>query len=175
METLHGIALNIFGTGVIITGVSAIGKSELGLALVDRGHKFIVDDAIRLTHNQGHLHVHSNQGKFILHIRGIGFIDVLQLYGINSVATGSRIDLNIELTQGDVTALDRLTQLKSTVSIFGVPIHQFVLPVGEHRPLILLVELIVKYYQELERGIDSHSEFIQHHDENLLDKHKHQL
>lgn len=176
METLHGIALNIFGTGVIITGESAIGKSELGLALIDRGHKFIVDDAIRLTHNQNGLQVHSSNGKFILHIRGIGFIDVLQLYGVNSVLSSGEIDLNIELTQDDVTTLDQLTQLKTMVTIFGVQIPQFTIPVANaRRPLVLLVELVVKYQQQLLRGIDSHSEFIQHHDKNLISERKHQL
>ena len=121
---MHGCALNICNTGVLITGDSAIGKSELALQLLDRGHKFIADDVVvikriknqeiknqEINHqevdnqeinpviwNQSMLFMSAVESELpFLHIRGLGFVNVSKLYGISNIMLGCKLDLIINL------------------------------------------------------------------------------
>jgi HPr kinase/phosphorylase len=191
MQTIHGCALNIYNTGVIITGDSAVGKSELALQLLDRGHKFIADDLIVLnksthTENNNNEVIHeviisaAHKGESFLHVRGLGFINISRLYGMFNVMPCCRLDLIIDLKQPQPSTnlqneldeiidieKDPLTQLINEVDILGASIMQMQLLINPCRPLALLIETMVKYNNQRQLGYDSHQDFLTHHAELL--------
>ena len=161
----HGIALEIFGRGVVIVGKSGIGKSELGLELIDRGHRLICDDLVEAALLDGQITISSPQ-EFALgymEIRGVGFIDIIHLYGKQQMCQKKKLFVIIQLVDNDVLDIinnDRLMQLISSVEVLGVTIPLYQLPIGANRNLPILVELIVKYAIDCEHGFDSHQTFI---------------
>lgn len=162
----HGIALEIFGRGVVIVGKSGIGKSELGLELIDRGHRLICDDLVEAVLSEKQLVISSPQ-EFALgymEIRGVGFIDIVHLYGKQQMCPKKKLFVIIQLVDNDVLDIinnDRLMQLISSVEILGIKIPLYQLPIGANRNLPILVELIVKYAIDCEHGFDSHQTFIE--------------
>lgn len=162
----HGIALEIFGRGVVIIGKSGIGKSELGLELVDRGHRLICDDLVEGQLIENCIIIRSPQ-EFALgfmEVRGIGFVDIIHLYGQQQMCSEKELFIVIQLVDNEVLDIinnDRLIQLISSVVILGVSIPLYQLPIGANRNLPILVELIVKYAIDREQGFDSHLSFIE--------------
>lgn len=174
MESIHGCALNIYNTGVLITGESSTGKSELALQLVDRGHKFIADDLVVVDkNNDTEVIISAAKGSFsFLHVRGLGFINISKLYGMFNIVTSCKLDLIINLINDDQNntylkagSINPLTQLISEVDILGIPIAQMDLLINHNRPLALLVEIMVKYNNHRQSGYDSHQDFLSNHAE----------
>lgn len=163
MQTIHGVAISIYSSGVLLLGASSIGKSELALELVSRGHKLIADDAICVTKDNGCLILASDLEKSMLYLRGIGFLDIETLYGKDSTQKSSPLNLIIQLTHTNIERIDPLAQLIGVENILEVPITKFELPISNNRPLALLVEVIVKYAQQRELNNDSNNEFINQH------------
>lgn len=162
----HGLALEIFGRGVVIIGKSGIGKSELGLELVDRGHRLICDDLVEGQLVEDHIIIRSPQ-EFALgfmEVRGIGFIDIIHLYGQQQMCNEKELFIVIQLVDNEVLDIinnDRLLQLIDNIIILGVTIPLYQLPIGANRNLPILVELIVKYAIDREQGFDSHISFME--------------
>lgn len=162
----HGIALEIFGRGVVIVGKSGIGKSELGLELVDRGHRLICDDLVEGQLIDDHIIIRSPQ-EFALgfmEVRGIGFIDIIHLYGQQQMCNEKELFIVIQLVDNEVLDIinnDRLLQLIDSIIVLGVTIPLYQLPIGANRNLPILVELIVKYAIDREQGFDSHISFME--------------
>lgn len=162
----HGIALDIFDRGVVIVGKSGIGKSELGLELIDRGHRLICDDLVAgvLVNDKVIISSSEEFGLGFMEIRGIGFIDMPRFYGRQHLCGKKELSLVIQLVDNSVLDLinnDRLLQLISNINILGITIPLYKLPIGANRNLPILVELIVKYAIEIEKGYDSHQTFIE--------------
>jgi HPr kinase/phosphorylase len=161
----HGIAMEIFKRGIILIGKSGIGKSELGLELVDRGHRLICDDLVsgQLIKNEVVIRAPQSFGIGFMEIRGIGFVDIPRLYGHNTICNAQKLFLIIELVENsilDLTNSDRLLQLITQVKVLGITVPLYKLPIGANRNLPILVELIVKYAIECSQGYDSHQAFI---------------
>lgn len=168
---LHGVGLNIFGYGVILTGDSSIGKTDLGLELISRGHKFIADDALNICkHNQG-LIFSNPLNQFIMHVRSIGFIDIEQIYGQGHTMCSSPLNLIIHLSNENLNNLDPLLQQKQNILIQDLTVTQYTLHQGQQRPLALLIELLVKYSEQVLNGVDSHRQFINQHTQLLQGMH----
>jgi HPr kinase/phosphorylase len=164
--TMHGVLLEMFGIGVMLIGESGIGKSECALDLVSRGHSLIADDSIcvkkigtrlvgeapALTH--GHME-----------IRGLGIVNIRDLFGVSSVGTRILIKLCIELKKWSSAAeIDRLGLDTQDHEIFGMNVAKFVLPVRQGRNLAILVETAVKIYLQKISGIDAARALIEKHD-----------
>src|SRR4029079_13450980 len=95
---LHGVLLDVVGVGVLIRGDSGIGKSECGLELVDRGHRLVSDDAVDIkTTSQGLLGVSPQQTTDHMEIRGLGILNIQDLYGVSAVSPEQTIDLIVQL------------------------------------------------------------------------------
>ena len=162
----HGIALEIFGRGVVIVGKSGIGKSELGLELVDRGHRLICDDLVegQLIDQQIIIRSPEEFALGFMEVRGIGFIDIIHLYGQQQMCAEKELFIVIQLVDNDMLDIinnDRLMQLIGNVVVFGITVPLYQLPIGANRNLPILVELIVKYAIDREQGFDSHVSFME--------------
>ncbi len=167
----HGVAVNIFGLGILITGKSGIGKSELALELVDSGHKFVVDDFVVVEKDSlGTLWLSAlDFAEPFMHIRGMGFVNISKMYNsCSSIMSSSKLDIIIELTE-DVELLNKQCIQPSKVqqNILGIALDKYILPVGKNRNLCLLVETLVKSHIDLKNGYDSTQDFLNNH-ANLL-------
>lgn len=169
----HGIAFEIFDRGVVIIGKSGIGKSELGLELIDRGHRLICDDLVagELVDNKVIISPPQEFGVGFMEIRGIGFIDLARFYGAHNISHAQELFIVIQLVDNDALDYvnqDRLRQLIAEVDVLGIKFPLYKLPIGANRNLPILVELIVKYAIERSLGYDSHQEFIHQQSNHIL-------
>jgi HPr kinase/phosphorylase len=139
---LHGVLVDVYGIGILITGESGIGKSETALELIKRGHRLVADDAVDIKQIDGILH---GRAPYItsgmMEVRGMGIIDVPALYGLSSVLNEKTIDLVIYLDQwNEDQNYDRLGIDKEFMDILNVPIRHIVVPIRPGRNLAVIIE-----------------------------------
>ncbi len=165
-ETLmHGVFLNIYGKGVIIKGASGIGKSEIALELIKRGHLLVADDAVELCQlGQSIIGKAPAVLSNLLEIRGIGVIDVSKMFGISSILEKDRVDLIIQLERWvpsrEYTRIG-IEENDVTEEILGLPIQKIVVPVTSGRSMSVIIESAVMNMRLRDSGIDSSKEFIE--------------
>ena len=164
--TLHGVFLDVLEMGVLITGASAIGKSELALELISRGHGLIADDIVEVYKVSPDL----IEGrcpevlKDFLEVRGIGILNVRTTFGETAVRPRKSLKLIVHLedhTDEQFKRLDRMSVNATYQEILGVKIRKMVIPVAAGRNLAVLVETAVRNFVLNLRGIDSTREFIE--------------
>ncbi len=143
---MHGVLLEIFGMGVIVTGKSGIGKSEVALELIKRGHRLVADDAVEIKKIDEMLRGTSPALiKHFMEIRGIGIIDITMLYGVGAVKTWEMIDLLVELEDwNEEKEYDRLGIDENTVDILGIETPRVTVPVRPGRNLAMIVEVAAR-------------------------------
>lgn len=171
-ETLiHAVFLSIYGKGVVIKGDSGIGKSEIALELIKRGHLLIGDDAIELYHIGQHIVGKApNVLQNLLEIRGIGVIDVSKMFGVSSVLPRDNVDLIIQLERWlPSTEYTRIGLEEDDVfeEILGVQIPKVVVPVTGGRTMSVIIEAAVMNMQLKDSGFDSSKEFVNRILENI--------
>ena len=160
--SLHGVLLNVLGTGVLITGESGMGKSEITLELIQKGHILIADDRVDVSRVHRKLIGSAPELlKGMLEIRGIGVIDVEKMFGVSAVLNKTEIKLVISLEKFDPKAdYDRVgIENDKYLKILDVDVPMVVLPVKEGRSMGVLVESTVRNYQLKKQGFDSAKEF----------------
>ncbi len=161
-SSLHGTLINVYGQGVLIMGDSGVGKSELALELIKRGHVLIADDRV-VTYNMHNTIV----GKApyllegVLEVRGIGIINVMQMFGASSMLESINVDVVIYLEHWDGTKdYDRLGDVNlEYMDILGIDIPKLRFPVKVGRNMAALVETAVSNFSLKSRGINSAREF----------------
>lgn len=161
-DSLHGVLMSVFGKGVLITGDSGMGKSEVGLELIRKGHVLISDDRVDVRRIRNHIFGFAPELlKGLLELRGIGIIDVPRMFGASALLDQARIDFVIYLEKWvDGKAYKRVSVDGTTYrNIFGVDVPQIVFPVKEGRNLAVLVEAAVTDFTLKEKGIDAGQEF----------------
>ena len=161
---LHGGLLNIYGKGVLIRGDSGLGKSEIALELIKRGHILIADDRVDCyrIHN-------SIIGKApellrdMLELRGVGVINVARMFGVSSVAEKTKIDFQVTLEQWDRNReYDRVgIEERKYEDILGIKIPKIVVPIREGRSMAVVIETAVTNFMLSEMGLNSAKEFEQ--------------
>ena len=165
--TMHGVFMDILGMGVLITGESGLGKSELGLELVTRGNGLVADDAVDLYRiNQTTI-----EGKCpellqnLLEVRGIGLLDIRAIFGETAVRRKMRLKLIVHLVRKETMEreYERLPAEPLTQDVLGVPVRKVVVQVVAGRNMAVLVEAAVRNAILQLRGIDSFQEFLQRH------------
>ena len=146
-STMHGVLLDVYGIGVLLTGESGVGKSEAALELVKRGHQLVADDVVDIKKvNENRLIGESPEAiRHFMEIRGIGIIDIRRMYGISAVLMNKSIDMviHLELWQ-ESKAYDRLGLNDSFATIMGVKIPQIILPVRPGRNLAVVIEVAAR-------------------------------
>ena len=161
---LHGGLIQIYGKGVLITGESGMGKSEIGLELIKKGHLLVADDRVdcSLIHKQI-IGKSPEILKGMMELRGIGIINIEKMYGVNSVLDKSKIDLIIHLEPWSKDKeYDRVgIEDKKYQEVLGVKIPKLIIPVREGRSMAVIIESAVANYLLTSIGQDSAKEFEQ--------------
>jgi len=164
--SLHGVFLDVLEMGVLITGASAIGKSELALELISRGNGLVADDIVELYR----ISPDTLEGrcpavlKDFLEVRGIGVLNIRTIFGETAVRPRKLLKLMVHLedhSNEQFSELDRLQVSATYQEILGVPIRKVTIPVAAGRNLAVLVEAAVRNLVLNQRGIDSTKEFIE--------------
>ncbi len=153
--TIHGVLMQIFGLGVLITGPSGIGKSECALELLLKGHRLISDDSVEIT-RLGIDRISGAGGDVLKHhmeLRGLGIINIRELFGISATGTSQSIDLAVKLERWKSDAeYDRLGLDQSTIEFLGVSIPVIEMPVAPGRNVSTLVEVAARIHLLRQRG-----------------------
>ena len=141
--TRHGVLLDVYGVGVMLSGKSGVGKSEAALELVKRGHMLVADDVVDICRISDDRLIGScpEKVRHLMEIRGIGVIDIRAMFGIGAVAVSKTIDLILELeVWDDEKEYDRIGLEEETVDILGVPVPCQTIPIKPGRNLAIIVE-----------------------------------
>ena len=159
--TRHGVLLDISGEGVMITGDSGIGKSESAIELIMRGHRLVADDAVEIRRISNQLIGTAPEViRHYIELRGIGVIDVRQLFGMSAIMEESRIDLVVQFEQWDETKFyDRLGIEDHHIDIMGVEIPCVTIPVRPGRNLASIVEVAAMNNRHKKMGYNAALEF----------------
>ena len=160
--TCHGTFIEAFGVGVLIQGDSSIGKSEAALGLLERGHRLISDDVVKLRLRKDSILEGAalELNKHMMEIRGIGIINVAHLYGAVCVRSSKSLDLIVKLEEWDDLAFyDRIGLDEKFIEMLGVNIPYNILPVKPGRDVVLLIETIVLNHRLKLMGYHSAREF----------------
>ena len=162
--SVHGELLIIYGIGVMICGESGMGKSEIALELIKRGHQLVADDRVDCYRIHNHLVGRSPQLlEGMLELRGVGVINIARMYGVGAVAHKANVDIQITLEEFDPRAnYDRVgIEEKKMVSILDVDVPKITIPVREGRSMGVIIESAVTNYMLAKDGLDSAKEFEQ--------------
>jgi len=142
---MHGTLVDVYGVGLLFTGRSGIGKSEIALDLVERGHRLVADDVVTLTRTARGVLTGSGNELLTHHmeIRGIGIIDVQGIFGIQCIRLRKRVEVEVILKHwNDVEEPDRLGLEERATDIMGVKIPQVILPIVPGKNITVLAETI---------------------------------
>jgi HPr kinase/phosphorylase len=161
--TAHGVFMDVLGLGVLITGESGLGKSELALELISRGHGLVADDAVELSRTAPNMIEGQCPSLLqnLLEVRGLGLLDIRTIFGETSVRRKMKLKLVVKLIRATPDAFERLPVQDQTEDILGVPIRRVMLQVAAGRNLAVLVEAAVRNTILTLRGIDTMGEFIE--------------
>ena len=142
--TRHGVLVDVYGVGVLLTGKSGVGKSEAALELVKRGHQLVADDVVDICRisDERLIGTCPERVLHLMEIRGIGVIDVQAMFGIGAVSFSKSIDLIMELVATEENEpIDRIGLEDHTVEILGVPVPCQTIPIKPGRNLAIIVEV----------------------------------
>lgn len=172
---VHGVFMDIFGLGVLITGKSGVGKSELALELISRGHRLIADDApdFVLTTPDEVSGSCPREIQDFLEVRGLGILDVRAIFGDNAIRHRKKVSLLINLVNPHKTGLphsDRLAGSRRERELMGVEIAEITLPVAIGHNLAVLVETACRDHLLRLRGFAADREFARRHDAILQER-----
>jgi HPr kinase/phosphorylase len=162
--TLHGVFMDVLGMGVMATGDSGVGKSELALELISRGHGLVADDVVEVSR----VGLDALEGrcpdllKDFLEVRGLGLLNIRAVFGETACRRKMRMKLIVHLQrpQGSAAETQRLPLDALTETVLGVPVRKVILPVAAGRNLAVLLEAAVRSTILQLRGIDSMQEFL---------------
>ncbi len=162
-KIVHGVFMEVLGTGVLITGESSVGKSELALDLISRGHRLIADDAPELTRIGPDILDGRSPSllRDFMEVRGLGVLNIREMYGNNALKMNKHLRLivhMVRLSKEELSQIDRLEGSRQMRDILGVSIPEVQLPVAPGRNLSVLVEAAVRNYILRNSGYDATEE-----------------
>jgi HPr kinase/phosphorylase len=163
--TMHGVFMDVLGVGVLITGESGLGKSELGLELISRSHGLVADDAVEFSRIAPNM----IEGRCppllqnLLEVRGLGLLDIKAIFGETSVRRKMRLKLIVHLVRRSTLEenYERLPIDAEVEDVLGLPIKKVVVPVAAGRNIAVLLEAAVRNTILQLRGINTLEEFME--------------
>ena len=172
--SVHGVLVDVYGEGVLITGESGIGKSEAALELIKRGHRLVTDDVVEIRKVSDDTLIGSAPDitKHFIELRGIGIIDVKTLFGVSSVKDTGNIDLVIRLEDWSKDKeYDRLGLEEEYVDYLGNKIASHTIPIRPGRNLALICESAAVNHRQKKMGYNAAQELYKRVQESLA-KHR---
>jgi HPr kinase/phosphorylase len=168
--TMHGVLMDVLGMGVLIAGESGVGKSELGLELISRGHGLVADDVVDFSR----VSPDTIEGRCppllanLLEVRGLGLLDIRSIFGETAVRRKMKLRLIVELRRyGASETMERLPLEGQSQDVLGLPVRKVIIPVASGRNLAVLTEAAVRNTVLQLRGIDTMAEFLQRHQQHM--------
>ncbi len=165
--SMHGVFMDILGMGVMITGESGLGKSELGLELISRGHGLVADDAVDLFHiNQTTIEGRCPELlQNLLEVRGIGLLDIKAIFGETAVRRKLRLKLIVHLVRRETLEreYERIPYEPLTQDLLGIPVRKVIIQVEAGRNIAVLVEAAVRNAILQLRGVNTYEDFVERH------------
>ncbi|WP_423709004.1 HPr(Ser) kinase/phosphatase [Undibacterium sp. WLX3042] len=163
--TMHGVFMDVLGVGVLITGESGLGKSELGLELISRSHGLVADDAVEFSRIAPNM----IEGRCpellqnLLEVRGLGLLDIKTIFGETAVRRKMRLKLIVHLVRRSTLEdnYERLPIDSQTEEVLGLPIRKVVIPVAAGRNIAVLLEAAVRNTILQLRGINTLEDFME--------------
>ena len=161
--TRHGVLVEIYGEGILINGDSGIGKSELAIELVKRGHRLVADDAVELrkVSNRQIMGTAPENIRHFIELRGIGIVNVARVFGMGAVKVSESLDLVVQLEAWDPTKNYQRTGLESEYyDILGVKIPSTIIPVSPGRNLAVVLETAAINNRQKKMGYNAAKELL---------------
>lgn len=170
MITIHGVLVEVYGTGVLITGESGIGKSEAALELIRRGHRLVADDVVEMKKVSEVTLVGSSpeMTRYLIELRGIGIVDVKSLFGVSCVRLTKSVDMVIHLEEWDRSKeYDRMGLEDKYTEFMGIKVVCYNLPVRPGRNLAVIIESAAVNHRQKALGYNAAKELYRRVQENL--------
>jgi HPr kinase/phosphorylase len=168
----HGVYMDVFGIGVLLTGESGIGKSEIGLELITRGHRLIADDMVQLVRETPTVLVGKSPPslRYYMEVRGLGILDVRNIFGAAGITDTKRVRLIVDLVPWSGFDEESRLTANDEVVLHGVKLPRVRVPIQPGRSLAVLVEVAARNQLLKQRGIDSSEAFAQALHQRIKDK-----
>ncbi|KAA0944324.1 HPr kinase/phosphorylase [Sporosarcina sp. ANT_H38] len=164
MKAMHGVLVDVYGIGILITGKSGVGKSETALELVKRGHRLVADDLVEIRQVAKNVLI-GNAPKLLEHmleIRGVGIVDMMTLFGASAVKSDKRILIIVDLELWDQDKIyDRLGIDEEKMKIMDSELTKLTVPVRPGRNLSVIIEVAAMDYRMKKLGVNAAEEFTQ--------------
>ena len=165
-ETRHGVLVSVYGTGLLITGNSGVGKSEAALELIKRGHQLVADDVvdIRCVGENRLIGEAPELVRHFMEIRGVGIIDIATMYGVGAIIRSKSIDMEVHLEMWQAgKEYDRLGMTENYTDILGVKIPSLLLPIHPGRNLAVVLEVAARNLRLKQMGYNAAMELARRH------------
>lgn len=160
--TVHGVLMDVFGCGIMLTGNSGVGKSETAMELIKRGHRLVADDSVLIKRVENELiGTAPERIRYFMELRGIGIINVKNMYGSGSVLEEKAVELVMEMeTWRRDKEYDRIGGEQNVEEILGLKIPKLTIPVSPGRNLAILIEVAARNYRLKSMGYDAAQELV---------------
>ncbi len=163
--TLHGVLMEVFGLGVLLIGESGIGKSEIALGLISRGHRLVADDAVIISDEDNSLIGNCPELlKDFLEVRGLGILNIRNMFGDTAVKYQASLDLIvkfIDINDSIIAESNRLLGIHSGQVILGKTVPEVTIPIGPGRNLAVLIESAVRNHKSKLKGYNAAEDFLE--------------
>jgi HPr kinase/phosphorylase len=172
-EVIHGVLIDILGLGVLIVGESGIGKSECALDLIVRGHRLIADDTVEIRRRgeSGVIGTCPEPTRYHMEIRGLGVINVRDLFGVASTRSSKHVELVVQLERWDPShEYDRLGIDEPSYELLGFKVPLIRMPVAPGRSLAILVEVAARNQLLRARGLNAARDLVNRLDRQLRER-----
>lgn len=156
--TRHGVLVEVYGEGCLLTGDSGVGKSETAIELIKRGHRLVADDAVEILRTNANTLIGQSPAniRHFIELRGIGIINARQLFGMGAVKTDEKIDMVVNLELWDNTKVyDRMGLDNEYMEILGVEVPTLTIPVKPGRNLAVIIEVAAMNNRQKKMGINA--------------------
>lgn len=161
--TRHGVLVEVYGEGILLLGESGVGKSETAIELIKRGHRLIADDSVELRRVSEKTIVGKSPDniRYFSELRGIGIVNVKQLFGVGSINITERVELVVHLEEWDSNkSYSKIGMGTETTNILGLEIPMITIPVRPGRNLAVILEVAAMNFRNLKLGYDPEQELL---------------
>ena len=169
-ETRHGVLVDVYGSGLLITGNSGVGKSETAVELIKRGHRLVADDVvdIRRVSDTELVGEAPELVRHFIEIRGIGIIDIATMFGVGAIIGSKTIDMEVHLEPWQAgKEYDRLGLVENYTEILGVKLPTILIPIHPGRNLAIVLEVAARNFRLKQMGYNAAEELTRRHMERL--------